>query len=876
MNDLLFSTIVPTGLLTLGAAASALSVRLRSTSGRRVAARRIEEPLAHELPYWGFVDDDGLGIAVNVDGTYSTVLALEGVDVECLDEAARAQLTSALHSILQNVPTGAVLQVCRWTDRDIDAALARYRRSARGESAFGQLLVDAKLRHAASHPMLRRNAVYLVVSLPPTKTPGATLRKLRAAPLALTIEAHAATVTRLRTVANHVCHGLAGAGVGTRLLSSTDVRNLTYRLLHPTRSQIVPDPFRAAARPWSALETAREQLVFAGIEEDRDRLLVDRHLVRVITLKELPTQTATAMLDSLGVVFDFDCRVHFAVEILDNLTALDELKKKRDRAQMFAGLRQKRNQEAEAQAEDLGALIDHALRSTLRIVQVAVSVVLSVNCSTKDAAGVLERQTSDVLRELNRLYGAQGLVDEYAQLDEFLATLPANAMHGRRWLRCTSHNAAHLLPVSTAAPGDEEPLLLLHNARANLVGIDPYSVSSDVPNPNAFVAGTTGSGKSALTNAMLMSAVGAGARAIVIDIGGSYRRSIDVLGGDYFALDLGTCGINPFFAHADLFGDGADDDDRALRKQFLLSVLELMLRDPDRPSLRQAERGVIERALEETYARIYDRTPVLSDLVESLRVARWSESEDRKSAAALARALNAWTMRDDARFLNRPSTIALTDATTCAAFDLKSIGDDAQLQSVVLLCLSTLIWQVVMRDKTTRKLVVFDEVWKFFETPTTAKLIGELYRTSRKYKAAVITISQSMQDFAASPIAAALMNNAATAYLLRHERAHEEIAREFHLNDRELAIFRGLEMRRGHYTEAFVRRGQKHHFLARVVLTPLEYWIATTHPPDLALEEQYRARHPELSRLALLTRLAERYPHGAPNSSHPTSKGESE
>jgi hypothetical protein len=760
--------------------------------------------------------------------------------------------------------------VCRWTDRDIADELERYRRSATGDVAFGQLLVDAKIRHAVAHPMLRRNVVYLVLSLPRQQSAADKLAKLRIKPVALTADEHAATLTRLRTILNHVSHGLAGAGVGVRPVSSTKLRNLVYRLLHPARSQIVPDLFTRAARPWSALQTAREQLVFAGIEEARDRLLVDRHLVRVITLKELPTQTATAMLDSLGVVFDFDCRIHFAVEILDNLDALDELKKKRDRAQMFAGLRQKRNQEAEAQAEDLGALIDQALRSTLRIVQVAVSVVLSVDGATKDAAGVLERQTSDVLRELNRLYGAQGLVDEHAQLDEFLATLPAHARHGRRWLRCTSHNAAHLLPVSSAARGDAEPLILLHNARGNLVGVDLYSVSGDVPNPNAFIAGTTGSGKSALTNAMLMSAVGAGARAIVIDIGGSYRRSVDVLGGDYFALDLGTCGMNPFFPHADLYGDPSDVDegeagkDRALRMQFLVSVLELMLRDPHRPGLRQAERAVLLEAVRQTYERVLGRAPFLNDLVETLRIARWAESENRKTAAELARALNAWTLRDDARFLNRPSTIALTDATTCAAFDLKNIGDDAQLQSVVLLCLSTLIWQVVMRDRTTRKLVVFDEVWKFFETPTTAKLIGELYRTSRKYKAAVVTISQSMQDFAASPIAAALMNNAATAYLLRHERAHEEIAREFHLNDRELAIFRGLEMRRGHYTEAFVRRGQKHHFLARVVLTPLEYWISTTHPPDLLLEEQYRARHPELSRLELLTRLAARYPHGAP------------
>src|SRR5262249_48123587 len=160
----------------------------------------------------------------------------QGVDVECFDEPARSQLTGALHAILQNLPPGAILQVCRWTDRDIADELERYRRSATGDAAFGQLLVDAKIRHAAAHPMLRRTVVYLVLSLSRRRSAADNPAKLRIRPVALTADEHAATLTRLRTILNHVWHGLAGAGVAVGPVSSTKLRNLVYRLLHPARS----------------------------------------------------------------------------------------------------------------------------------------------------------------------------------------------------------------------------------------------------------------------------------------------------------------------------------------------------------------------------------------------------------------------------------------------------------------------------------------------------------------------------------------------------------------------------------------------------------------------------------------------------------------
>ena len=52
--------------------------------------------------------------------------------------------------------------------------------------------------------------------------------------------------------------------------------------------------------------------------------------------------------------------------------------------------------------------------------------------------------------------------------------------------------------------------------------IDPFDPALD--NPNAFMAGTTGSGKSATTNFLLLNALASGAKALIVDVGGSYLR----------------------------------------------------------------------------------------------------------------------------------------------------------------------------------------------------------------------------------------------------------------------------------------------------------------------------------------------------------------
>lgn len=858
--------LVPTGALGISAALGYLSTRLAAGSGERLHARQAEQPLAHELPYWEFVDDDGLGVAVGVDLAYSAFFFMAGVDTDCMDSPALNQVSHALHGVLLGLPPGVLLQFLHWTDGDVTELVERYRRQADGSSPLGRLLVEEKAQALLRSGGLRRSRLVLGIALPPSSRSGHRPRNwqarlgLSAAKFPHVSPAeHVERLKQLHIVCDQVTRGLGGAGVSSRRLSAEEIRRLAYGFLNPSRVRLVPDPWpTSGAAAWADAQSAREQLLFSGIREANDHLVLDGQLVRVLTLKSLPTWTEPALIEALLVTLPFHARVQVAVEALESMQALDELKRRRDQAHLLATLREKRNQEAEAQEQDAHELIDKNLRSSVRMMRLTLSIVLAVPADRPEAARVLEAQTHEVIRIVSGLHGAQIMVDEHAQLDEFLATLPGNARRGRRFRRCTSENAAHFALAWQAWTGSATPVLLLQNGRGHLVGLDPFA--DELDNPNAFMAGASGSGKSATTNYLLLNLLAAGAKALVIDVGGSYRRLMHLFGGRYFAITLdqgADQALNPFFAAADIVRPGGRLDERRL--QFVLAVLERMVCDTRRPELGNAERAVLSDAVAGTYRALRGQTPLLSDLIAVLR-SHQGDAEDVAIAHGFARDLRVWTDGPAARLVNRPSTLELT--TEIGAFDLKGLEANPQLQSVVMLILSGIVWNLVMRDPTARKIVVFDEVWRLLEAPASARLVAELYRTSRKYRASILTISQSVEDFTSSPIATALTNNSATVYLLRHRRGHEVVAQQFHLNAREEHVFKGLAMRRGEYTEALVLHGD-HHFLGRVVLSPLEYWISTTHPADLALEARLAAASPELARLELLRLLAARYPRGA-------------
>ena len=107
--------------------------------------------------------------------------------------------------------------------------------------------------------------------------------------------------------------------------------------------------------------------------------------------------------------------------------------------------------------------------------------------------------------------------------------------------------------------------------------------------------------------------------------------------------------------------------------------------------------------------------------------------------------------------------------------------------------ITDLIWREVQRDRTSAKIVVFDECWRLLESEAGSRFIGEVFRTFRKYRASAIAISQTLDDFSKSKVSSAILPNASVKWLLKQTDANiEAIKSTLILNDREAKLLRAL------------------------------------------------------------------------------------
>jgi type IV secretion system protein VirB4 len=142
-------------------------------------------------------------------------------------------------------------------------------------------------------------------------------------------------------------------------------------------------------------------------------------------------------------------------------------------------------------------------------------------------------------------------------------------------------------------------------------------------------------------------------------------------------------------------------------------------------------------------------------------------------------------------------------------------------------------------DAATLKLCVMDEAWRFIQHPTLRTYVQEGLKTWRKWNAAMILSTQTIDDFASTDLLRTVVESCPTKLLLANPAFDaRQYAELFQLNERELELLRGLIPRQ----QVLLKRAD----LARVLtltVDPKSYWIYTNTPLDnqrlAELSEQY-------------------------------------
>lgn len=640
-------------------------------------------------------------------------------------------------------------------------------------------------------------------------------------------------LTIIERLKNDIAFGLTNLGLKPIHLETEDVTRLIYQQWNPARKtelgNINPDNLRSS-------------LLFTDVGIDNQGFSLANLHYRIISLKLLPDTTFATMAARLREL-PFNSRLFCTIRVPDQQKELESLKTQRRVAfSMVAGQRNKvADLESEAKFKDLETLLEQMVGQGEKVFHLTYQILI---CAPDISD--LESKVSETLALVRELGGAEAMEETLAAFDLFADVAIPNARAKERTKSVKTSNLCDFLPLYGPWEGHADPKILLRSRLGSLVSINPFS--SKLTNFNQIVSGGSGSGKSYMTNILMMQMLKENPKVFIVDIGGSYRKICDNLNGQY--IDLGVdskFSINPF----DLVSGESKPSSHKIK--FILSLVEIMTKEESQNQLGKYEKAEIENSIERVYQN--SNNPRLSDLQKEL------SSHPDRNIQKLGLILNSWCGQSPyGLFVDQKTTIELQRPIVC--FDLKGMESFPDLQAVCLFVITDFIWREVQMDRSRMKFLILDECWKLMENDSASLFIAEVYRTFRKYMASAIAISQNIDDFARSKIATAILPNCSTKWVLKQKGADKDRLRDvLSLNPNEVELIDSLRQERGSFSEAFVMV-EDSRSVVLIDSTPLEYWLATTDGRDLGKIDEYKQQMAGASNLEILKALSVKYPKG--------------
>ncbi|MBA4353470.1 MAG: type IV secretion system protein TraC [Novosphingobium sp.] len=443
-------------------------------------------------------------------------------------------------------------------------------------------------------------------------------------------------------------------------------------------------------------------------------------------------------------------------------------------------------------------------------------------------------------RTVKAIYKAAGwdLIDEtYLQMAGLMASFPLQLADGlaadlqrmKRFRTVLSANVASMAPLQGEYAGGHIPHLLFVGRRGQPQFWSPFQNTAG--NHNVAIAGKSGSGKSVLLQDLTASLAGVGARSIVIDDGRSFEHMAKALGGTFteFRLSSGIS-LNPFRMIDATLAD-VDEDYRVDCLAMLKAIIAQMARFETR--LNDTERGLIDAAVNSVWAQSAgDGT--IDAVIAALRASANLFAEDL--ATALLPFASTGTF---GRFFLGDNTLDLSADLT--VFELSDLSSREELRSVVLTSIMFVASQTMRKlDRAIPKALIVDEAWQMLKGGAMADFIETYSRTCRKYGAALITATQSINDYYKSDGSRAALENS-DWFLVLQQKA-ETIAdfrksARFEMDNHTDALLRSLKRQGTEYSDLLIR-GPDTQSVCRLVLDPFSATLYSSSPAVFAQIEQ--------------------------------------
>lgn len=349
--------------------------------------------------------------------------------------------------------------------------------------------------------------------------------------------------------------------------------------------------------------------------------------------------------------------------------------------------------------------------------------------------------------------GLQMAEERRVVLPTFFNALPLNPTKDTisnlfRYSTLASSHAVALLPVVSEWKGNaNKGCAMLHlTRRGQVAGFDLYDSST---NYNGVIFAESGSGKSFLTQDIIVNYLSKGAKVWVIDVGRSYYKLAKTLGGEFieFSDTSGIC-INPF-THI----DNIDDDSPMLQ-----AILEKMAAPMD--GLDDYRYSRLEEGIKAVWGNLGNRASISA-------VAEYFSRHPDPRIQDIGAQLFSYTHQGSMGFwFDGVNNVDLSK--DLVVLELEELKSRKQLQQVVLMqIISSIQREMYLSNDGRPKVLIIDEAWDLLDDPMVGKFIEHAYRRFRKYGGAAIVVTQSISDLYSSPSGQAIAANSSYKFVLK-------------------------------------------------------------------------------------------------------------
>lgn len=376
---------------------------------------------------------------------------------------------------------------------------------------------------------------------------------------------------------------------------------------------------------------------------------------------------------------------------------------------------------------------------------------------------------------------------------------------------------ATTFPFTTSELTANEGILYgLNEHNDSLIIFDRFTLE----NANSVVFGKSGGGKSYMVKLEVMRSLMFDTEVIIIDPENEYETLAHTLGGEYIRFRFGSATkLNPF--DLALLAAGNDGESELSQKILALHGFFRVVMG----KLTPTEDALLDRALILTYKQKgitpdpsthSKEPPLMEDLYKTL------VGMEELLAKGLADRIEKFVKGSLVGIFDQQTNVAIRNQLTI--FSIRDLEDE--LRPIAMYLILDFIWNKIRHDKR-RRLLIVDEAWYMMKYPDSAQFLYSIAKRARKYYLGLTTITQDVEDFLATEMGKAIIQNSSMQILLKQSSAAiETIAQVFYLSEGEKHLLLAADVGQGLFFAGPA------HAAMRVIASPEEHAVATTRPQE--------------------------------------------